>query len=83
MNEDYELEYLSNTKEDWAKLGVRFLQCPTVDIFRSPDQNMLLQGVQFIEAVNSEIPGSSVYVHCKAGRTRSATLVSRSSFPEF
>ena len=33
-------------------------------------------GVQFIREVVSENPaGSSVYVHCKAGRTRSATLV--------
>lgn len=86
MNEDYEL-ILSNNKERWAKLGVKFLQLETTDIFEAPDQRKLLMGVKFI---NNFLPHEShikrlpeptkeetgtVYVHCKAGRTRSATLV--------
>lgn len=70
---------------------MKFLQLPTVDIFHSPSQNKLKNGVEFI---NSFMPNESklknvsgrhelndtnetgtVYVHCKAGRTRSATLV--------
>lgn len=85
MNEDYEL-LLSNNKEGWAKLGVKFLQLETTDIFESPDQGKLLMGVKFINAflptpmralpepTEKAEPGT-VYVHCKAGRTRSATLV--------
>ncbi|KAG5672578.1 hypothetical protein PVAND_002694 [Polypedilum vanderplanki] len=91
MNEDYELWFLSNNAEQWKKVGVNFLQLPTTDIFESPSQSKLENGVSFI---NSFLPKDSkikeltpyhelndnnaigtVYVHCKAGRTRSATLV--------
>lgn len=57
----------------WKKLGVEFLQLPTQDIFAAPEGDKLRQGVDLIE--NYRKQGSSVYVHCKAGRTRSATLV--------
>ncbi|XP_076161985.1 phosphatidylglycerophosphatase and protein-tyrosine phosphatase 1-like isoform X3 [Ptiloglossa arizonensis] len=70
MNEDYELQLFSNTE-------------------KAPSQEKLQCGVNFINKFcntpttlnNSDIPdkndlyGGSVYVHCKAGRTRSATLV--------
>ncbi|XP_068155866.1 phosphatidylglycerophosphatase and protein-tyrosine phosphatase 1 [Drosophila tropicalis] len=89
MNEDYELSAFSNNSVKWKNLGVEFLQLATTDIFESPDQGKLHQGVEFI---NRFMPLSkrisrlstskeekenvgSVYVHCKAGRTRSATLV--------
>ena len=76
MNEDYELKAFSNLGPEWATLGVKFLQLPTTDMFTSPSQEHLQTGVEFIrEVVSSSPPGSSVYVHCKAGRTRSATLV--------
>lgn len=60
--------------QSWEKLGVKFLQLQTRDIFESPDQEKLTKGVKFINKIISETNGS-VYVHCKAGRTRSATLV--------
>lgn len=60
--------------QSWENLGVKFLQLQTRDIFESPDQAKLTKGVQFINEIISETNGS-VYVHCKAGRTRSATLV--------
>lgn len=91
MNEDYELWLLSNNAKEWSELGVKFLQLPTVDIFQSPCQEKLNIGVQFINSflphqskltnVDATHPNNStnalgtVYVHCKAGRTRSATLV--------
>lgn len=64
-----------------------FLQLATTDIFESPCQTKLKTGVEFINRylpLNEKIPGlpkensvnsGTVYVHCKAGRTRSATLV--------
>lgn len=89
MNEDYEL-WFSNNGDRWSQYGVKFLQLATTDIFESPDQNKLRRGVEFINrflpdgqkirginidpSVPREDPGT-VYVHCKAGRTRSATLV--------
>lgn len=73
MNEDYELQLFSHQAEGWKGLGVKFLQLPTTDIFEAPDQAKLSKGVQFIHEF---LPtDQSVYVHCKAGRTRSATLV--------
>ncbi|KAB0804032.1 hypothetical protein PPYR_01002 [Photinus pyralis] len=80
MNEDYEL-LLANDHKKWQAVGVEFLQLATTDIFQTPCQNKLCEGVQFI---NKYIPNDThfdnkvqptVYVHCKAGRTRSATLV--------
>lgn len=60
--------------QSWANLGVEFLQLQTRDIFETPDQAKLTKGVQFINKIIAETNGS-IYVHCKAGRTRSATLV--------
>ncbi|XP_063973922.1 phosphatidylglycerophosphatase and protein-tyrosine phosphatase 1 [Diachasmimorpha longicaudata] len=84
MNEDYELKLFSNTGEEWSKHGVQFLQLSTTDIFETPCQDKLQKGVNFInQCQGSLFHGndadtrllSTVYVHCKAGRTRSATLV--------
>lgn len=83
MNEDYELWMFSNNAEKWRAKNIEFLQLATTDIFEAPDQDKLRKGVEFI---NRFIPNGSaataannttgtVYVHCKAGRTRSATLV--------
>lgn len=75
MNEDYELKWLSNMKQEWTAVGVSFLQLSTTDIFEAPCQEKLKQGVQFIQDFDSQDTDGHVYVHCKAGRTRSATLV--------
>lgn len=91
MNEDYELWVLSNNAQQWHNLGVKFLQLPTIDIFQAPDQEKLKNGVGFINSflpsdkkiknishqheLNDTSATGTVYVHCKAGRTRSATLV--------
>jgi len=75
MNEDYELALFSYQTEGWAKLGVNFLQLATIDIFCAPNQEKLRDGVKFMKEIAMDSAGESVYVHCKAGRTRSATLV--------
>ncbi|KAG0724133.1 Phosphatidylglycerophosphatase and protein-tyrosine phosphatase 1 [Chionoecetes opilio] len=120
MNEDYELKFLANAKQEWDAVGthflqlsttdifeaqhfkpksvnisifksflsfyslqewdavgVQFLQLSTTDIFEAPSQDKLRRGVAFIAAVagGGEGQQGAVYVHCKAGRTRSATLV--------
>ena len=59
--------------QEWKQHGVEFLQLQTRDIFETPCQEKLKQGVDFISKFGEN--GGSVYVHCKAGRTRSATLV--------
>lgn len=79
MNEDYELKFLSMMNEDWVSRNIRFLQLSITDIFEAPCQKKLWAGVRFIEQhrrlESNRKEGGSVYVHCKAGRTRSATLV--------
>ena len=75
MNEDYELALCSNQEPQWKQLGVDFLQLPTTDIFEAPKREYLVNGVKFINSSAEKYPNSSIYVHCKAGRTRSATLV--------
>jgi len=76
MNESYELKMFSNMKEDWDKIGMlNFLQLATTDIFEAPSVEKLTEGVSFINGIIEKDPNASVYVHCKAGRTRSATLV--------
>lgn len=60
--------------QEWNKQNVDFLQLQTTDIFETPCQKKLQLGVNFINKYNQRQSGM-VYVHCKAGRTRSATLV--------
>nr|CAG4648968.1 EOG090X0GSS [Polyphemus pediculus] len=73
LNEDYELRYLTNQPIEWKELGVENIRFQVVDMFEAPSQEMLIEGVEFI---NKNIAkGGNVYVHCKAGRSRSATLV--------
>jgi atypical dual specificity phosphatase len=75
MNEDYELQLFGLQAAGWRGLGVeRFLQLETTDIFSAPSQDKLTAGVRFMQEIVAD-EESSVYVHCKAGRTRSATLV--------
>lgn len=75
MNENFELNWLKRwiaNRQHWEESNIRFLQLQTQDIFETPSQDKLRAGVDFILSMEE---GKSVYVHCKAGRTRSATLV--------
>lgn len=54
-------------------MGVEQLRLSTVDLTGVPTVENLRKGVEFI--LKHRACGSSVYVHCKAGRSRSATMV--------
>lgn len=58
--------------QEWQAAGVEQLRLSTVDLTGVPTLENLHQGVDF--ALKHREQGSSVYVHCKAGRSRSATL---------
>ncbi|CAK8672373.1 unnamed protein product [Clavelina lepadiformis] len=73
LNEDYELDRFVNSKEEWYALGVTQLRLPTVDLIAAPSQTNLKCGVDFIMEHRERL--ETVYVHCKAGRTRGPTLV--------
>ncbi|XP_052805552.1 phosphatidylglycerophosphatase and protein-tyrosine phosphatase 1-like [Mya arenaria] len=74
LNEDWELEDFCNTEKEWAAVGVTQLKVPTVDFTASPSHEKICRAVDFMIKYRNERLGS-VYVHCKAGRTRSATVV--------
>lgn len=59
--------------QEWEKAGVEQLRLSTVDMTGVPTLANLQKGVQF--AIKYHSLGQSVYVHCKAGRSRSATMV--------
>lgn len=55
----------------YARLGIEQLWIPTVD-FNHPSRENVIAGADFIQR-HAEQDGR-VYVHCKAGRARSATI---------
>lgn len=56
----------------YTKSGVEQLHLPTID-FVPPSLEDVKRGVAFIDQQIAE--GKQVYIHCKAGRARSATIV--------
>lgn len=56
----------------YQRMGIEQLHLPTID-FTPPALADIERGVAFIEAHAAK--GETVYVHCKAGRGRSATVV--------
>uniref|UniRef100_A0A3Q3X0V0 Phosphatidylglycerophosphatase and protein-tyrosine phosphatase 1 n=1 Tax=Mola mola TaxID=94237 RepID=A0A3Q3X0V0_MOLML len=72
MNEIYETKYFCNSAEEWRAAGAEQLRLSTVDLTGIPSLENLHRGVEF--ALKHREQGNSVYVHCKAGRSRSATL---------
>jgi len=60
------------TPEDWKKNFISQKTVPAID-FKSPTVEQIKQGVQFIKEQIKQ--GKKVYIHCKAGRGRSALMV--------
>lgn len=65
-------EEYSGPEEAYVQAGIEQLRLPTID-YTSPGLSTVCHGVHFIERCIST--GDLVYVHCKAGRGRSATIV--------
>ncbi|XP_072316685.1 phosphatidylglycerophosphatase and protein-tyrosine phosphatase 1 [Eucyclogobius newberryi] len=72
MNEEYETRLLCNSAQEWQEAGVEQLRLSTVDLLGVPTLENLHEGVSF--AVRHRDQGHTVYLHCKAGRCRSATM---------
>lgn len=64
-------EECAGPKEAYERLGIEQLWLPTVD-FNHPSEEFTERGADFIERHRQA--GGRVYVHCKAGRARSATI---------
>ncbi|XP_062231930.1 phosphatidylglycerophosphate phosphatase PTPMT2-like [Phragmites australis] len=70
LNEPYET--LVSTSLYQAH-GINHLEIPTRDYLFAPSLEHICQAVDFIH--RNEMQGGSTYVHCKAGRGRSTTIV--------
>uniref|UniRef100_A0A8D0GA46 Phosphatidylglycerophosphatase and protein-tyrosine phosphatase 1 n=1 Tax=Sphenodon punctatus TaxID=8508 RepID=A0A8D0GA46_SPHPU len=73
LNEEYETRFLCCSSKEWEAMGVEQLRVSTVDLTGVPSLENLRKGVEFV--LKHRKSGNSVYVHCKAGRARSATMV--------
>jgi atypical dual specificity phosphatase len=72
LNEDHEL-YYSIPKNEWTRHGINYLQVPIKDYIGVADLEQIKQSVDFIKKHKEK--NECVYVHCKAGRYRSALIV--------
>lgn len=54
-------------------MGIEFLNLPVDDYVGLPTTEQITTGLKFIDRIIKETQGS-VYIHCKAGRSRSAYL---------
>ncbi|MBX3420295.1 MAG: dual specificity protein phosphatase family protein [Pirellulaceae bacterium] len=59
-------------ESEYQRLGIQQLWLPTID-FHHPSAEQVQRGAEFIQQHKQR--GGQVYVHCKAGRARSATIV--------
>lgn len=65
-------EEYAGPQAEYTRLGIEQLRVPLPD-FIAPTLDAVEKGVAFIDQKIAE--GKKVYVHCKAGRGRSATVV--------
>ncbi|KAK7471767.1 hypothetical protein BaRGS_00035589 [Batillaria attramentaria] len=72
VTEEYETRGITPSAKKWQEMGVQQLQIPTTDLTGTPSQSHIQAAVGFI--LSHRANNNSVYVHCKAGRTRSATV---------
>jgi len=73
MNEEYETRFFFNTLEEWQAAGIENKRVALPDMVAAPSDKQIDEGLAFIS--DHKQRGGCVYVHCKAGRTRSATIV--------
>ena len=64
-------EEYAGPESEYQRLGIEQLRIPTTD-FTHPKFEDVKNAVEFVQRHASE--GDTVYIHCKAGRARSATV---------
>lgn len=73
LNMPYERQYITTTTEEWQELGVVHFKIDIPDFISTPSVPQLWEGIELIRS-KADL-GQKTYVHCKAGRSRSATMV--------
>lgn len=63
---------LSPSGEEWKRLGVQWIELPFKNFVESPSIENLRKGIEIIELYAGL--EKTVYIHCRDGRSRSATL---------
>lgn len=71
-NFETKVAYQCMDETEWKKEGIKFYHVPMQDFIGSTTRQNIQGAVEFIDDVSKN--GKTVYVHCKAGRTRSATI---------
>ncbi|VDL88906.1 unnamed protein product [Schistocephalus solidus] len=71
--EPFEVKFFVLGPAEAASRGLKYLSLPVADFSGVPTTSQANEGIDFIDSCRNS--GSSVYIHCKAGRTRSAFLV--------
>ncbi|XP_065186558.1 phosphatidylglycerophosphatase and protein-tyrosine phosphatase 1-like [Sycon ciliatum] len=67
----YETQLFTNSELEWGRLNVRQIHIPVMEYFGTPSVEQMEYAVSAIRALDD---GESAYIHCKAGRSRSATV---------
>jgi len=73
LNMPFERQYITTPTEEWEELGVEHFKIDIPDFISTPTVSQMWEGIELIKA-KAEL-GQKTYVHCKAGRSRSATMV--------
>eukprot|EP00116_Pleurobrachia_bachei_P013230 sb/3473492/ len=73
LNMPYERQWLTTPTEEWESVGVEHYKIDIPDFISTPSVEQMWQGIELIK--KKEELGCTTYVHCKAGRSRSATMV--------
>lgn len=73
-NEQYELDALAEIarKRDWEDANIAYHHIPMRDFTGCASTSDLQLALKFMSQITSN--GKSIYVHCKAGRSRSASV---------
>ena len=72
INEGFELQWFTPSTAEWQKLGVCQYHFPVVDR-DAPSLDMINKVLQIIQCHAQR--NESIYIHCKSGQGRSATIV--------
>jgi atypical dual specificity phosphatase len=67
-------EEWDGNREEYERLGIRQVVVETID-YTAPQLEQAEQAVRAMQEYLQASPGGKVYVHCKAGRGRSATIL--------
>ena len=72
VNQEFE-RVVTLSYDEWQAKDVELLKVDCADFNFAPSREDLIKAANFMDS--KILDGKSVYVHCKAGRTRSATIV--------